>query len=136
VLKHQGYPVVDASDKLVGVVTRRNLLEEWIALPSNQPGANGDLAAPIVTYDLLGHEPIVVRSWESCRSAAERMAQEGVGRLVVVADDAPGKVIGIITRSDLMKARARQVEEEMIRKRHIKLQPGDSDEVELERTTH
>ncbi len=132
VLKHQGYPVVDASDRLIGVITRRNLLEEWIALPANQPGSNGELSAPIVTYDLLGHAPITVRSWESCRSAAELMAQEGVGRLVVVSDDSPPKIVGIITRSDLMKARARQVEEEMIRKRTIKLQPSDSDELEPE----
>ena len=135
-LKHQGYPVVDTAGELLGVVTRRNLLEEWVTLPAVVPETNGELAAPIVTYDLLNRKPITVRSWESCRTAAERMAQEGVGRLVVVADDVAGKVIGIITRSDLMKARARHVEEEMIRKRTIKLQAGDSDEVILDRAAH
>jgi len=42
---------------------------------------------PIIAYDLLHREPITAFPWESCRTAAERMAQAGVGRLPVVAPE-------------------------------------------------
>jgi H+/Cl- antiporter ClcA len=103
--KHQGYPVVDAAGKLIGVITRGSIFEEWSALD------------PIIAYDLIGGPPIVAHPDESCRSAAERMAATGVGRLPVVS--AEGKLVGIVTRSDLLKARARVVEEEGRRERFL-----------------
>jgi hypothetical protein len=51
------------------------------------------------------------------------MAQEGVGRLPIVSPDDPRTVVGIVTRSDLLKARARILEEEAKRERFIRL-PG------------
>jgi H+/Cl- antiporter ClcA/predicted transcriptional regulator len=118
--RHQAYPVIDASERVLGVVTRTNLLEHWIAgaLAGGEGAAQPDLDH-IITYDLIHREPITVFGGESCRTAAERMAQHGVGRLPVVAADASGKVIGMVTRSDLLKARARSVEEEMRRERFI-----------------
>jgi H+/Cl- antiporter ClcA len=121
-LKHQGYPVVDAAGNLLGVVTRRCLLEDWVAAALDKPGGDGGpVARHIIAYDLIGGEPITAKAWESCRTAAERMARYGVGRLVIVADDSPRKVVGIVTRSDLLKPRARQVEEEGLRARFIDL---------------
>jgi CBS domain-containing protein len=103
------------------VVTRTNLLEDWIAAApaagedTNQPGLEH-----IITYDLIHRDPITVYPWESCRAAAERMAESGVGRLPVVSPDDPGKVVGIVTRSDLLKPRAKTVEEERRRERLIR----------------
>jgi CIC family chloride channel protein len=76
-------------------------------------------ANPIITYDLLEREPITAYPWESCRTAAERMAQAAVGRLPVVSPDDPNKLVGLVTRSDLLKGRARYVEEEAKRERFI-----------------
>lgn len=45
------------------------------------------------------------------------MAEFGVGRLPIVAADDPCKIVGIIKRSDLLKPRAVQVEEEVKRER-------------------
>jgi CBS domain-containing protein len=118
--QHQGYPVVDAGGELVGVVTRGSLLENWIyAVIKGAEGTAQPAIDVIITYDLIQHEPITVFPWESCRTAAERMAQAGVGRLPVVAPEGPRKVIGIVTRSDLLKPRARHVEEELKRERFI-----------------
>ena len=47
------------------------------------------------------------------------MAEHGVGRLPVVSPEEPTKVIGMITRSDLLKPCARSVEEEGKRERFI-----------------
>jgi H+/Cl- antiporter ClcA/CBS domain-containing protein len=119
--KHQGYPVVGNDGNLLGVVTRSNLLQNWVVPSLQDRDGAAASAMPIVAYDLIGREPITAYGWESCRTAAERMAQHGVGRLVVVADDNPRQVVGIITRSDLLKPRARSVEEEGIRRRYIDL---------------
>lgn len=118
--KHQGYPVVDPEGNLLGVVTRSNLLEDWVAasLHGASSGRPIDMY-PFIAYDLLEREPITVFPWESCRTAAERMAQAEVGRLVVVSPEDPLKVVGMITRSDLLKPRARQVEEEVRRERFL-----------------
>jgi CBS domain-containing protein len=117
---HQGYPVVDAQGNLLGVVTRNNLLQDWV-VRSLGGGTEEGAAGPIVAYDLIGGEPITAVPWESCRMAAERMAAAGVGRLPVVSPEDPRKVIGIVTRSDLLKPRARSVEEEAMRRRYIDL---------------
>jgi H+/Cl- antiporter ClcA/predicted transcriptional regulator len=109
--RHQAYPVVDGDGTLLGVITRANLLEDWVAAgPARAPGL-------IIAYDLVHRRPITIFPWESCRTAAERMAAAGVGRLPVVDPDKPARVIGMLTRSDLLKPRAQAVEEEMVRER-------------------
>jgi H+/Cl- antiporter ClcA len=122
--KHQAYPVVDPDGRVLGVITRANLLEDWIsAALSGAPGKDESAAGPIIAFDLIHRDPITVYPWESCRTAAERMAQEGVGRLPVVAADDPGRLIGIVTRSDLLKPRARHAEEELLRERFLARPP-------------
>jgi H+/Cl- antiporter ClcA len=117
--KHQAYPVVDERGQLLGVITRADLLEDWIFAALKAGGGPGPGVGPIITYDLLRRAPITVQPWESCRTAAERMARFQVGRLPVVAPEDPSKVIGIVTRSDLLKPRARTVEEEEDRQRFL-----------------
>lgn len=129
--RHQGYPVVDEKGTVLGVLTRTNLLEDWVAR-----GLNPDLASDVATmnviiaYDLIHRAPITAFAWESCRTAAERMAEAGVGRMVVVADDNTQKMIGIVTRSDLLKPRAREVEEEIKRERFIGVRAVAADDAE------
>ena len=117
--KHQAYPVVDERGQLLGVITRADLLEDWIFAALKAGGVPGPGMGPIITYDLLHRAPITVQPWESCRTAAERMARYQVGRLPVVAPEDPARVIGIVTRSDLLKPRARTVEEEEDRQRFL-----------------
>jgi H+/Cl- antiporter ClcA len=119
---HQAYPVVDATGRVLGVVTRTNLLEDWIAdaLAEGDDASHADLKH-IIVYDLIQRAAITVYPWESCRTAAERMAENGVGRLPVVSPDDPMKVIGIVTRSDLLKPRAKAVEEEFRRERLLQV---------------
>jgi H+/Cl- antiporter ClcA len=113
--RHQGYPVIDDQGHVLGVITRSNLLEEWVA-PSL--GADGEIGGShIVAFDLIDRKPVTIFPWESCRVAAERMAQTRLGRLVVVSPDDPQQAMGIITRSDLLKPRARHVEAEVRRER-------------------
>jgi H+/Cl- antiporter ClcA/predicted transcriptional regulator len=105
--KHRGYPVVDDAGRLVGVLTGASLVE----LPDTV------VASTATAQDLVRANPVVVDERESCRVAAERMATAGVGRLPVVAPDDPARVVGIVTRSDLLKPRLRHLDEEHRRER-------------------
>jgi H+/Cl- antiporter ClcA/CBS domain-containing protein len=99
---HQGFPVVDDSDRLVGVVTRRDLLD-----------GNGSGGVATVR-GAVKRAPVVVFDDSSLRDAADLMAREGVGRLPVVARDEPDRVIGILTRSDVIAAHTRRLEGERL----------------------
>jgi chloride channel protein, CIC family len=118
--KHQGYPVMDVQNRLIGVITRTDLLDEWAMKPAVLVGA-GDTppVSLIIAYDLLRGDPISIRPWESCRTAAEKMAQFRIGRLVVVSPNDDRAVVGIVTRSDLLAARLRLADEESLRERYI-----------------
>ena len=72
-----------------------------------------------VTYDLDPEMARRSRARILDMVAAERMAESKVGRLPVVSPDDPHKVVGVISRSDLLKPRARQAEEERRRERFI-----------------
>jgi chloride channel protein, CIC family len=112
---HQGYPVVDDAGHLVGVVTRSNLLE---------PAPEATDQRRVI--ELVDQAPVVISVDETCRTAAERMADAGVGRLPVVAREDPRRVVGIVTRSDLLKARGRWLELEQRRER-VLLPPWERD---------
>jgi signal-transduction protein with cAMP-binding, CBS, and nucleotidyltransferase domain len=60
----------------------------------------------------LLHRPLaVVFEDTSLREAADHMLQEEVGRLPVVTRAEPRKAIGILTRSDLLAAHRRRLDE-------------------------
>ena len=94
---HQGFPVLDADGRLVGVVTRRDLLD-----PVHDDGA------PLRT--VVRRPPVVVYDDNTLRDAADQMVVERVGRLPVVRRGADREVIGIVSRSDLLAAHAPRLE--------------------------
>ncbi|KFE60884.1 chloride channel protein [Hyalangium minutum] len=95
---HQGFPVVDAAGQLVGVVTRRDLLD-------------GTEPAGRRLREVIRRPAAVVFEDCSLREAADHMVHEGVGRLPVVRRDAPARVVGIVTRSDLLAAHQRRLDD-------------------------
>jgi chloride channel protein, CIC family len=105
---HQGFPVVNSEGALLGVVTRRDLL---------------DLELPIDARvrDVVRHAPVTVPDDATARQAADVMVHAGVGRLPVVSASAPGELVGIITRSDLLDAHARRLAAAHTATRHLAL---------------
>jgi H+/Cl- antiporter ClcA/predicted transcriptional regulator len=94
---HQGFPVLDAKEHIIGVVTRRDFLGKP---PSTR------------VRDLIRRPPSAIFADMSLREAADHMVRENVGRLPVVARENPRKLIGIVTRSDLLTAHARRLRAE------------------------
>ena len=90
---HQAFPVVDANGLLLGVVTRRDILEA---------ARNGGQRV----RDVVRRTPVVVYDDSTLRDAADQMVLADVGRLPVVQRGAARQLLGIITRSDLLAAHA------------------------------
>jgi H+/Cl- antiporter ClcA/predicted transcriptional regulator len=93
---HQGFPVVEEQGELIGVVTRRNLLNLELAIDSQ-------------VRDLITRPPVVIYDDTTAREAADEMVRQQVGRLPVVTHAEPRRVVGIVTRSDLLAAHARRL---------------------------
>jgi chloride channel protein, CIC family len=99
--RHRAYPVV-ADARVVGMMDRStldDLAREAPGLPVAQRFAD----RPDLVYGLPS---------DSCRAVALKLAAHGLERLPVVNDSVTGELIGIISRSDLLKpARALHEEE-------------------------
>jgi H+/Cl- antiporter ClcA/CBS domain-containing protein len=103
---HQGFPVLNEKGFLVGVITRRDVL------PHNVDGA-----APIHT--LIRRLPKFVYDDCTLREATEHMVNHNVGRLPVVSRREPTKVIGMLTRSDILSAYRQGFEDRQIAKPNL-----------------
>jgi CIC family chloride channel protein len=97
IARHQGFPLVDTDGRVVGVLTRRDLGDP--ARRDEEP-----LRA------LVRRPPVVLHEEANLRDAVDQMARSGVGRLPVVARGSR-KLVGIISRSDLLKAEAKRLAE-------------------------
>ena len=83
------WSTIDGS--VLGVLTRRELLDS--AIDGTQTVAATIARAPVVVFDD-----------SSLRDAADQMVAEEVGRLPVVEREEPHRLVGIISRSDLLAA--------------------------------
>ncbi len=113
------YPVLDAQEHLVGVVTRRDL-QDLVSNIADSGNGTGDGGAHKLA-DLVNPYPIVAYADEPLRVVVYRMADTGFTRFPVVERDDPRKLAGIVSLNDLLKARARNLEEERHRERVLRL---------------
>ncbi len=93
---HGAYPLVGEDLALAGIVTRGDLLVR--DLPDGTPVkeiATGDVAT--------------VRPDDALLTVLERITEEGVDHVPVVEHD---RLVGICTRTDLLRARSRYLEHE------------------------
>lgn len=87
-----GLPVLDAAGALVGVVTVQDLDRARTESPNAAVGA-------VCTRELLVAHPD-----ETIAAALRRMSARDVGRLPVVARDEPRRLLGMLRRSDVIRA--------------------------------
>jgi CBS domain-containing protein len=113
-----GLPVVDASARVVGIISETDLLREdgksadgspWLQMVA---GAGGPVSDPArlgarKVHEIMSREPITVARNEPIAHACHLLAQHHIKRLPVVEDD---KLVGIIGRADLVRALAQAAE--------------------------
>jgi coenzyme F420 hydrogenase subunit beta len=88
---HTGFPVIDVSNKIVGIVTLQDAMT--VGKEVRKSVSVGDIA----TKDL-----VVAFPDDSVAGAFEKMSQHNVGRLLVVDEKDRLLLMGILTRSDVM----------------------------------
>ncbi|HEX4380396.1 MAG TPA: chloride channel protein [Candidatus Acidoferrum sp.] len=118
-------PVVDADGKLVGVLTRADMREAM--------ADGGDAALRRELRDVVRRETVETAPNEPLRAAVYRMAENGVTRMPVVERET-GKFLGLISLDDMLKGRARHLEEERRRERPLRLEGlfGSEEEEDVE----
>ena len=102
---HRSYPVVDGAGKLLGFASRSDALRWQVEEPDPaQPLAEAlsDASQPFAYPDT----PI--------GEVADLMVEAGIGRIPIVDPDS-GKVVGILSRHDLLKARSARRQSEVER---------------------
>jgi CBS domain-containing protein len=95
--EHRSYPVIDGQGRLLGLVSRTDALGWKVARRSE--GRLGDSLSDASTRFAYPETP--------CGEIADMMVETGIGRVPIV-DHANGRVVGLISRQDLLKVRTRQ----------------------------
>ncbi|MDB5775699.1 MAG: hypothetical protein JWP38_1832 [Herbaspirillum sp.] len=106
---HRCYPVVDAQQRLIGVVERSSFI-------STADGGNPIATLFLGEFDERNANHTALPS-ETCRIAAARMATHSLERLPVISDRQSRRLIGIVSRSDMVKPSMQFFDEEQLRER-------------------
>jgi CIC family chloride channel protein len=95
---HSGFPILDPEGKLVGVITKQDLQKADMEQISS-----ATLISQIMSKDLK-----YVYSTDNLHTAILKFYENKIGRLLVVEENNPGKLLGIMTRSDIINFEASQ----------------------------
>jgi H+/Cl- antiporter ClcA len=107
--RHRAYPVVDSEQRLIGLVSRSDILA-WIG---------SEMPRQTLLPDALGRTASTVAfSDETISAVAERMAAQHTPRMPVL-DPQSRKLVGILSRGDLLKLYRRSFEAETVREASI-----------------
>jgi CBS domain-containing protein len=117
-----GLPVVDDNGEVVGVVSEADVLVKEARSTPRRPGLLSwllDSAEPReqlklearVAGEAMSKPAITIAPYASTAAAAGLMLEQGINRLPVVRSD---RLVGIVTRADLVRAFARS-DDEVIR---------------------
>jgi CBS domain-containing protein len=115
--EHRSYPVVDAADRLLGLVSRTDALRWQL----EGPALEGQLADAMSDASTLVAYPDT-----PCGAVADMMVDSGTGRVPIV-DPKSRRVIGIISRQDLLKVRTTQKRGEKVRPARRRRRPSRPD---------
>ena len=103
--RHLGVLITDSDGKLVGVMTRGDLLR----------ALKEDPAGTWTVLEAGNKNPVTVYPDETLHDAASRMLRHAVGRLPVVSREDPRTIVGYLGRAGFLEARMRRLQEEHVR---------------------
>ena len=107
--QHRSYPVIDERGRLLGLVSRTDALRWQVA--EQVEGTLGEALSDAATQFAFPNTPT--------GGVADMMVESGVGRVPII-DPETRKVVGIISRQDLLKVRERHKRGEKVPKRSRK----------------
>ncbi|MGA9997898.1 MAG: chloride channel protein [Pyrinomonadaceae bacterium] len=107
VADRQGLPIVDENERLVGIITRGDVLRALDA------GADGNTTV----LEAGSRDLIITYPDEILHDAVTKMLRNDIGRLPVVSRQDHHRLVGYLGRANLMAARLRQLDEEHVRER-------------------
>ncbi len=90
-LGHEGYPVIDEQNQIIGLLTRR-------AVDRAMSHKLGDLAV----HQVMQAGQVMVCPDDSVERVQQLMIEEGWGQIPVVTPTQPPELLGIVTRTDLL----------------------------------
>jgi chloride channel protein, CIC family len=109
------YPVIDGDRRLVGVITRRDVLDLATGLEST----NSEV--PQTVGEAMTTDVVVAYPDDTLRDVANRMAEFGVTRMPVVARGPDEMLLGVVTLPALLAGRLRDIEEDREAERILRL---------------
>jgi len=98
---YHGFPVLNENGELVGVLAQEDVRRAL------REGRHDATASELETKEIIATYPD-----ENLNEVLEKMALSGIGRLPVVSREDERKLVGFITRSDIIKAHRKKVVEE------------------------
>ncbi len=107
-LRHQAFLVENPPDKLVGIITKGDVMNHLIKQDVGPDSSIGEIAV---------RDAVVAYEDELLSEATTRMLRHKVGRLPVVTRDDPRKVVGYLGRTEILGARQRVLYDEYVRER-------------------
>ncbi|HKS27935.1 MAG TPA: chloride channel protein [Pyrinomonadaceae bacterium] len=107
VADRQGLPIVDENNRLVGIITRGDVLRAL------DQGANGNTTV----LEAGSRDLVITYPDEILHEAVTKMLRHDIGRLPVVSRQDNHRLVGYLGRANLMTARLRQLDEEHVRER-------------------
>lgn len=108
-----GVPVVDAGNKVVGVISEKDFLsrmgvqdaKNFMSLVANCLMTKGCMTLPIdcaLARDLMTSPAVTVAPDTSVRTIAALLTDRGINRVAVT--DPAGRLLGLVSRADIVKA--------------------------------
>ncbi len=93
---HTGFPVLDAEGKLMGIVTQRDLHTAF----------DNNLSLEATVAEIMSTDLKVLSLNDNLNAAILKLYEFKIGRLLVVDDQDHKRLVGIITRSDIINFEA------------------------------
>jgi len=105
------YPVVEEDARVIGAITRKDIRKLM--------AESGRTGVPL--GDLARRQLIVAYPDEPLRIIVNRMAESGFTRMPVVDSPEGGRLVGLVSLEDLLRARTRNLTEERHRERVLRV---------------
>ena len=102
-------PVIDADERVIGLITHHRILEAWISHGHPNTEVIADVAGDVPVDMLMEKDVLTVDAEATAEDAAQLLDEYRFGSLPVTKDE---KLVGILTAGDFVRFALRRLEAE------------------------